>query len=277
MVTKSRYVEIADAIAGEIADLPAGSKVSSEHEIAARFGVSRAAARAAVQELEIRLLVRRVRGAGTFVNRRVDYVVSQNRAPSMHETVRAAGGVPHTVIRDVLRRPLPGEEARLLERPVGSPAHLLVRQSYIDGLLSGLANIWIPLDILPEIHAALRVEESVDTILRQLAGVNSVRAWCRVSYSLPDDGVAADLETDTRRPLWLIESVSRDLRTGIPVLCSSTWSRPDSARIIVEMDGPWQREREALDESVELPRPALPQNHRHQPQKGARNGRPAHT
>jgi DNA-binding GntR family transcriptional regulator len=275
VATKSRYVEIADVIAAEIAELPAGSKVSSEHEIAARFGVSRAAARAAVQELETRLLVRRVRGAGTFVNRRVDYVVSQSRAPSMHETVRAAGGVPHTVMRDVLREPLPADEAALLERPEGSPAHLLIRQSYIDGLHSGLANIWIPVDILPEISTALRVVESVDTILRQLGGVDPVRAWCRVSYSLPSAEIAADLETDQSRPLWLIESLSRDRSTGTPVMCSTTWSRPDSTRIIVEMDGPWQQQQQQQDQATDR-QPAL--NHRRPPQsKGVRNGRRAHT
>jgi len=244
VATKSRYAEIADVLADEIEDLPAGSKVSSEHEIAARFGVSRAAARAAVQELEIRLLVRRVRGAGTFVNRRIDYVMSQNRAPSMHETVRAAGGVPHTVVRDVLQQSLPRAEAELLERPEGSVAHLVVRESYIDGLRSSHAFMWIPLDVLPDLNTALRVEESVDQILRQLGGFDPVRAWCRVSYSMPEQAIADELESDTRRPLWLTESLSRDRGTGLPVLCSTSWSRPDSCRIIVEMDRPWQHPQE---------------------------------
>lgn len=272
MTSKSRYVEIADVIAAEINELPAGSKVSSEHAIAARFGVSRAAARAAVQELETRLLVRRVRGSGTFVNRPVDYVVSQNWAPSMHETVRAVGRVPHTVMRDILHLPLPAAEAQLLERTEGSAAHLLIRKSYIDGLLSGFAHIWIPVDIVAEVNTALRVEESVDAILRQLGGVVPVRAWCRVSYVLPDDEVAVELESDLSRPVWLIESLSRDRTSGQALMCSTTWSRPDSVRLIVEMDGGWQSGREP--ERRRSPQP----NHRHQSQqKGAVNGRRAHT
>jgi GntR family phosphonate transport system transcriptional regulator len=238
---KSLYLEIANLLATEIIDRPAGTKVSSEREIAARFCVGRAAARAAVQELENRLLVRRVRGAGTFVNRRIDYLLSQRASPSMHETVRLAGATPRTVVRDVRPLPLGSAEAALLERPEGSPAHLLVRQSYINGLLSGWSNEWIPADVLPEVSAAVRAVESLDAILRQMCGLEPVRAWCRVSYSLPGPDVAANLETESGRPVWFVESMSRDLLTGKAVTCSSTWSRPDSTRIIVEMDGPWRQ------------------------------------
>lgn len=239
MANRSRYAEIADQLAAEIADQPAGARVASEHEIAARFGVSRAAARAAVQELEGRMLVRRVRGAGTFVNRRIDYVLSQRRAPSLHQTVRDAGGEPRTVVRDVRRVALPGPVAERLELPAGSPAHLLIRQSYIDGLLNGWSQEWIPVALLPELDAAVHAIESLDSILRQMGGVRPVRAWCRVSYSLPGPEVAAGLETDHHRPVWLVESLSRDGATGRAVMCSNSWSRPDCTRIIVELDGPW--------------------------------------
>ncbi|MDT0444784.1 GntR family transcriptional regulator [Streptomyces johnsoniae] len=240
MAKGSRYAEIANVLATEIADQSAGTQIASEHEIAARFGVSRAAARAAVQELEGRLLVRRVRGAGTFVNRRIDYVLSQRKAPSLHQTVREAGGEPRTVVRDVRRTALPADVAARLERPEGSEAHLLVRQSYIDGMLNGWAQEWIPSDLLPELDAAVHAVESLDSILRQVCRVDPVRAWCRVSYSLPGPEVAAGLETAHNRPVWLIESLSRDRETGTALMCSNTWSRPDCTRLIVELDGPWK-------------------------------------
>ncbi|MGP4020145.1 GntR family transcriptional regulator [Saccharopolyspora sp. 5N708] len=243
-MVRSRYVEIADTLAAELAELPAGSRIAGEHEIAARFEVGRAAARAAMQELEQRLLVRRVRGAGTFVNRRIDYVISQRRIPSWHQTVREAGAVPRSVVRDVRREPLPEAEAARLERPAGSPASLLIRQYYVDDLLHGWSNEWIPLDVLADINIAVHAIESVDSILRQMSKVQPVRAWCRVSYTLPGPEVVTGLETESGRPVWLVESVSRDAATGMPVLCSRSWSRPDSARIVVEMDGPYQPEDE---------------------------------
>ncbi|WP_344678067.1 GntR family transcriptional regulator [Saccharopolyspora taberi] len=235
-MVRSRYLEIADTVAAELAGAPAGSRVASEHEIATRFGVGRAAARAALQELEQRMLVRRVRGAGTFVNRRIDYVISQRKAPSWHQTVRDAGATPRSVVRDVRRCALPAGEAERLERPDGAPASMLVRQYYVDELLTGWSNEWIPADVLPDLDNAVHAVESVDAILRQMAKVRPVRAWCRVSYALPPDEVTAGLETESHRPVWLVESLSKDADTGRPVLFSRTWSRPDAERIVVELD-----------------------------------------
>ncbi|MEU6657619.1 GntR family transcriptional regulator [Streptomyces sp. NPDC046821] len=238
MPSRNRYIEIAEVLAAEIADQPAGTRVASEHEIAARFGVSRSAARSALQELAGRYLVRRVRGAGTFVNRPLDYVLSQSRAPSMHQTIRDAGGELRTVVRDVRTVAVTGVIAERLEREEGSAVHLLTRQSYIDGLLNGWSQEWIPVDMLPELDAAVHAVESLDTILRQMCGVAPVRAWCRVSSVLPDRRVSEGLETEYNRPVWLVESLSRDAVTGRTVMCSSAWTRPDSTRIIVELDGP---------------------------------------
>lgn len=235
-VVRSRYVQIADTLAGELRELRPGSKVASEHAIAARFHVSRAAARAAVQELEGRLLVRRVRGAGTFVNRRIDYVISQRKAPSWHRTVREAGAQPRSVVREVCPRGLPAEQAALLEREEQQPVHLLVRQYYVDGLLTSVSNEWIPTDVVADVDLAVHAEESVDAILRQMGRVRPMRSWCRVSYSMPDPETVRALETEAHRPVWQVESMSRDTDSGDPVMCSTTWSLPETSRIVVELE-----------------------------------------
>lgn len=231
-----RYVETADILAGELAKLPPGAKLASEHKIAGRFGVSRAAARAAVQELERRLLVRRVRGSGTFVSRRIDYRLSPDQTPSWHHTARDAGAVPRSVVRDIQCLPLPAEIAELLRRGPGEPAHLLVRQYYLDDLVASWTNEWIPLDVLTELDIAVRTVESVDEILRQLGRVRPARAWCRVSMAVPDATLAAALDIEGTRPVWLVESMSRDVDSKRPVMCSKTWTRTDAVRIVVEMD-----------------------------------------
>ena len=236
-MNRVRYLETAEVLAAECAGFAPGAKIASENEIADRFGVSRAAARAAVQELERRLLVRRVRGSGTFVSRRIDYVISRDRAPSWHQTVREAGGVPRSVVREIRREPLPDAIAGRLDRASGVLAHLLVRQYYIDGLVASWSNEWIPLDVLPELEVAVRAVESVDEILRQLARVRPGRAWCRVGMEIPANEVVTGLEIEGTRPVWLVESLSRDEGTGAAVMCSNTWSRPDVCRIVVEMNG----------------------------------------
>src|SRR6201987_4068921 len=104
---KSQYAESVDTLVGALAGRRPGARVASEHEIAARFAVSRAVAGAELRELESRLLVRRVRGSGTFVNGRIDYVISADRGPSYSQTVRAPGAEPRPVVRPIAAEPLP--------------------------------------------------------------------------------------------------------------------------------------------------------------------------
>jgi DNA-binding GntR family transcriptional regulator len=233
---KSQYAEIVDTLVGDLAGCRPGARVASEHEIAARFTVSRAVAGAALRELESRLLVRRVRGSGTFVNGRIDYIISADRAPSFSQTVRAAGAEPRSAVRSITAEPLPGDLAARLERAPGSPAHRIVRQSWINGMPSGWVSEWIPDDVFPDgADVAVRAVESLDQVLRQMAGVEPVRAWCRVSMELPPPEVAAGLETDPGRHVWLVESVNRDARRRFPVLTNIWWTRPDVIRVTVEM------------------------------------------
>jgi GntR family phosphonate transport system transcriptional regulator len=193
-VGRSRYTEIVDTLAGDLVGSPVGSRVASEHEIAARFGVN-----------------------------------------------RAAGATPHLVVRDIRTTSLPDDVAARLDRPAGSPAHLLIRQGYINDLVlvSGWSHEWIPDDITPDgADIAVRSVESVDLILRQMAKVEPVRAWCRVSMVLPPPEVAAGLEIDADRQVWLIEGVSRDARSGRSVMCSNSWTRTENVRVIVELGAP---------------------------------------
>jgi DNA-binding GntR family transcriptional regulator len=234
-----RYLDIAEQLATELAGLPTGARVAGEHDITLRFGVGRAAARAALQELERRLLVRRIQGAGTFVNRRIDYVISHDRRPSWHETVAAAGAQPRTVVLGVDVVGLPEEPAALLDLPFGTPAHRLRRQSYIDDLLAAASHEWIPVATVPELGAALHAAESVDLVLRQVGRVQPVRSWSRVSLDVPPPDVIVGLQMESTAPVWLVESLSRDGETGLPVMCSSSWMRADALRVVVELgEGP---------------------------------------
>ena len=234
-MTASRYLEIADELAGELAGVEPGTRLVGEHGVGQRFGVGRAAARAAMQELERRLLVRRVQGAGTFVNRRIDYTIAHDRRPSWHETVTAAGGRPRTVVRSLETRPLPAEHATMLALPVGTPCHRLVRQSYIDDLLAARVHEWVPVAFVAHLDLAMHAAESLDMVLRQVARVDPVRAWCRVSLDVPPPEVCAGLEVEPSRPVWLVESVNRDGPTGVPVMCSRSWMRSDAVRVVVEL------------------------------------------
>jgi len=233
---KSRYAEIVDALIDDLDGCQPGVRVASEHEIAARFAVSRAVAGAALRELESRLLVRRVRGSGTYVNGRIDYIISASRTPSWSETVRNAGAEPRSSLRTIAPKPLPDELAVRLEREPGSPAHCMIRQGWINGMPSGWVTEWIPDDVFPAAaDVAVRTVGSLDQVLRQMANVDPVRAWCRVSMELPPPEVAEALEIDPGRHVWLVESINNDAIRRFPVMASIWWTRPDVVRVIVEM------------------------------------------
>ncbi len=234
-VKSTRYLEIADQLAGELADCRPGTRVASEHDIAARFGVGRAASRSALQELERRLVVRRVQGAGTFVNRRIDYVISHDRQPSFGATVRAAGAVPRSRVKVTERMPLPAEPALLLEVPAGTPVHHVIRLDYIDDVPAGWIQEWIPVEVAADLDLALRTVESLELALRQLGRVQPVRSWCRVSLDVPPRVVPVELGIDQGIPVWHIESLSRDADSGRPLLYREAWNRTDAVRVVVEL------------------------------------------
>jgi DNA-binding GntR family transcriptional regulator len=234
--SSTRYLDIADQLAGELVDCAPGTRVASEPELAHRFGVGRAAARSALQELERRMLVRRIQGAGTFVNRRIDYVISRSRPPSWHATVIASGATPRAQTKDVQRVELAAGDADQLGWPAGTPVYRIVRHFFIDDLLASLTQELIPVEAVPDLDIALRSVESVDLVLRQLGGVRPVRAWCRASVDIPPSDVLRGLGIEASVPVWRIDSISRDAETGRVLLSSSAWTRADAVRVVVELE-----------------------------------------
>ncbi|MBB5835650.1 UTRA domain-containing protein [Kribbella italica] len=231
---RSKFREIAEQLADEIAALPAGTRIETEHEIAERFGVGRAAARAALQDLQHRMLVRRVQGVGTFTSRRIDYLISPNRVPSWSQTVRSAGSRPRTVVRSCELMPLPDELADLLGRPRGTACHLLRRRSFTDDVPAAWGAEWVPVDVVPELPVAVRLVESLDTILRDVAGAVPTRAWSRAAMEAVDRSVAGELGCKTGDWAWLVESLNVDALSGRPLCYTQRWMRADTVRVVIE-------------------------------------------
>src|SRR5262245_57986254 len=134
---RARYLDIAEDLAARLPEYGPGGRLPTEAELAEQLQVNRLTARAAIQELERRFLVRRYRGVGTFVATRIDYVVTAENPPSWHETVRLAGGTPReqTEHIEVLRRP-PAAARRMLDLRAGEKAIALSRLRYVNDELA---------------------------------------------------------------------------------------------------------------------------------------------
>lgn len=235
-VASSKFREIADRLAAEIVELPPGTRIATELEIAGRFGVGRAAARAALQDLQHRMLVRRVQGVGTFTAQRIDYLISPRLPPSWSRAVREAGAQPRTVVRNCVPVELPDAIADLLERPRRTAAHLLHRRSFTDDVPAAWGAEWVPVDVVPELATAVRTIESLDLILRDVAGAEPARAWSRAGMEAVDGSVAAELGCRAGDWAWLVESLNYDRRSGRLLCFTQRWMRADTVRVVIESD-----------------------------------------
>lgn len=227
--------EVAAQIAAEIRKLPTDAQIASENQIASRFGVSRSAARQAILELESRFLVRRVQGSGTYVNRRIDYVISHSRRPSLHQTVREAGGEARTFLVSGGPQPVPDHIARYLKCSADEPLTRLGRLGRINGRVAVYFDEWINTGVMEEIEVALPVIESVEEILRA-KGNNPVRAWTRGTLDVPPDAVAEYLRLSSGRQAWSVQSLTNDGVSGRPLMFSSSWLRADVVRVVLELE-----------------------------------------
>jgi len=231
------YLELAEGLAADFRLV--GDRVPSENEIASAHGVSRPTARAALQELERRFLVRRVRGAGTFVSRRIDYVISDSRAPSASATLRAAGVEPVIELVEVQALRCAADIAWHLGVERGTKVQLIRRRTTIDGLLTSLSSSYIPTALVPGIVDELALRGSLFQTLRDVYGIESQRRWSRASLDLPPTSIVEALRLDGTPPTWLLEGVNqRRDRPTQAVEFTRSWSRADVLNVVFEMGNP---------------------------------------
>lgn len=228
-----RSRDLADTLAVEIKELPVGTRIISEHQIMSRFGVSRAVARGALDHLASRYLVRRTQGAGTFVHRRLDYVISRDRAPSLHQEAAAAGWTTRVFVlcSEQLAPPV------LVAEKLGTGAGWctrLQRLAYLDESVSTLLTEWLAPGVADHVEVGLHVFESLDELLRGMRW-QPERRWCRVTVDQPPDDVRARLELSADEQAWHVTTLSVDAPTGRPLFVSSNWTRLDLVRFICEL------------------------------------------
>ena len=175
-----------------------------------------------------------MQGDGTFVNHRVDYVITSRR-PSLHDTPGAVAGQVHTRIAGCELSTVSGEIADLLRLEQDTKVQRLIRISYLNDVVFGCAVEWVPLEVADNLDVGLRAIPCLDHILRG-RGHHPVRVWCRIGLDFPDESVADQLELDRPTQTWVMESLTRDRNTRQPLLASRTWTRPDMIRMVLELD-----------------------------------------
>jgi DNA-binding GntR family transcriptional regulator len=151
------HVQLADQLEQAIqgGELPVGSRLSNEIDLAASYGLSRPTVRQAIARLVDQGLLVRKRGVGTQVVGRADQVRRSLELTSLYDDLAKHGRRPQT---DVLRLGTIGataEVAAALHCQRGDRVLRIERLRSADGEPLALMRNWLPVEVLDADAATL--------------------------------------------------------------------------------------------------------------------------
>jgi GntR family transcriptional regulator, phosphonate transport system regulatory protein len=202
---------IAETLRREILEggRPAGSRLPTEAELAARFGVNRHTVRRALEELSRAGLIRVEQGRGSFIAEDVlDYLVGPRTRFS--EWIRRHNREPSGRMLDLREQEADRRVATGLGLRSGAKVVLFEHLGLADGRPISLASHYFPAARLRGILEALRAEQAVTRALARVGIADYLRQSTRVTARMPTASEAALLETPRSRPLLHCENVNVD-------------------------------------------------------------------
>jgi DNA-binding GntR family transcriptional regulator len=186
----------------EAGDVPVGSRLENEVELAERLGVSRPTMRRAIQYLVERGMLVRKRGVGTQV------VHPKVRRPvelsSLYDDLAKTGREPRTEIRLLEIRPAADHVAEALGIPVGAEVTWIERLRFASGEPLAIMHNAVPVDVLRltvadlesrGLYELLRAAGHVPRMANQVVGA---RVATGSEARLLEEGRGAPLLTMTR-------------------------------------------------------------------------------
>lgn len=123
-------------------DIPAGSRLENEVNLADRLSLSRPTIRRAIQELVDKGLLVRRRGIGTQVVH--GQVTRGVELTSLHEDLTRAGQTPSTQVLSIATEPADHTVAHELNLPQGTPVIRIERLRSADGVPVAILTNWLP-------------------------------------------------------------------------------------------------------------------------------------
>ncbi len=230
------YLRVADVLQGEFVRRKPGALLPSENELARTYGVSRLTARAALEELERRYLVRRSQGRRAFVARRIDYTIGPGVPPSWSETVRRGGAEPRSETMTLQHRRSSDRVRTQLRLPPGGTALFLARRRFVDDELAAYAETWLAGDLVPDLSATLTAQGSLYAAFAAAYALRPVRAASRAELVIAPASVARKLEVDGRPMLFRLDGQTDSGRERRPIEMTTSWLRADVFRVVFALE-----------------------------------------
>jgi len=225
------YLQVADQLEAKIAALQAGEPMPSEHELARDHEINRLTARAALDELQRRYLVRRQQGRRTVVARRIDFRLEAKGVPGWTKSVAKTGAVPRTQIETLRLRQPPPDVRAALKLPKKAAALYVGRRRFVDEELAAYSLSWLNPTLAPDLEDRVAAAGTLSGAFRR-SSLKIKRALRRCQLAVAPPDVAARFESHDRPLVFelVTQLMAGKRRFGV----TTTWLRADMFNVIFE-------------------------------------------
>ena len=213
-----------------------GSRLPTEQELSAQFGVSRITARRALDELAENHLVERKRRVGTHVVFRSPAKPLQGNIEQALESLLNFGRATQVKLLEVDKVPARPPIDEALEVPVDTIVLRVVRVRWLDGQPLGHFVSFIPAEVGAHMTRAKLKSTPMLTLIEE-AGVRIGSATQTISATLADAGLSASLHVDIGSPILRVSRTVLDTK-GRPVQHILAQFRPDRYQIRLDLGSP---------------------------------------
>jgi GntR family phosphonate transport system transcriptional regulator len=211
-----------------------GSRLPSEHSLAARFGVNRHTVRRSLADLVQRGLVRAEQGSGTYVEDfAVDLAIGRRTRHRQNLLQAGLRGGLQVVHAERVRASV--AQAQALQVPARSAVLRLQVLGQGDGQPLHFSDRYFPLPRFANLANLVRETGSISAGFAAHGVHDYVRQESRISARMPDAGTAAHLRQAATRPALLVTSVNVDPQ-GIPIEFAEAWFAGDRVTLTVRHD-----------------------------------------
>lgn len=230
------YVRVADELEGGIlrGDYGAGDRLPTENALAEEYGINRHTAAQALNNLQSKGLVYRVKGRGSFVRPgRVDYRVAEKM--SFSDSVVRLGLRPSQRILGVRHIRAHGQLAGKMRVPVGEPLVAYERVRYAGEIPLVYGTKHFRESLFPGIYELLcGCSHSVRVLVKAHYGLEMDRASSVFEIEPADAENARYLGVQPGSALLRVESLDT-LEDGRPAEWGVSYFRGDATRVRVEI------------------------------------------
>lgn len=230
------YIEIAEELEQGIhsGEYRVGERLPTEQELAGRYGINRHTAAQALNFLQSKGLVVRVRGRGTFVRPgRLNLLIAEKA--SFSEFVSRLGLVPSHKVLSVRRIGAYGRLAEELRVPSGEPLVALERVGFAGEVPLVYNKKHFRERLFPGLREHLRGEHgSLRALIRARYGLELYRALSTFEIEPADPEISRNLGVPQGSSLLTVERLDT-LEDGTPAEWGVSYFRGDATRVQVEI------------------------------------------